>query len=131
VTLYVLDTNVWSDIARGIGKAGRKLSVVPVGQVLIAAPALYELRRIPKTSVAWSALDRFTATILSIYEIAPFDHDAAEAAARAANALRTKGRTLQHLDILIAGIALARSAALVTRDKDFASVPGLRIESWQ
>lgn len=127
---YVPDTNVWSDIARGVGRAGRKLSSVPMTRVLIAAPALYELRRLPRTSPAWKALDRFLVHILAHYEIAPLDADSAEAAAKLANTLATQGRVIHHLDTLIAGIAITRGAILVTRDKDFAKAPGLKVESW-
>ena len=33
---FVLDTNVWSEVARGIGRAGRKLSTVPLTTGLVA-----------------------------------------------------------------------------------------------
>ncbi|OQW58023.1 MAG: hypothetical protein A4S17_12220 [Proteobacteria bacterium HN_bin10] len=130
MTVYVLDTNVWSDVARGIGKAGRKLSTIPMPRVLVAAPALYELRRVPPTAAAWKALNRLVTHITSFYEVTPFDVVAANHAADLANTLRAKGRTLHHIDMMVAGIAIARGATLVTRDKDFAKAPGLKIESW-
>lgn len=126
----MLDTNVWSDVARGIGKAGRKLATVPIPRVLLAAPALYELRRVPQTATAWKALSRLVAHITAFYEVAPFDAAAATFAVDLANALRAKGRTPHHIDVMIAGIALARGATLVTRDEDFAKAPRLKVENW-
>ena len=127
---FVLDTNVWSEIARGVGRAGRKLSSVPLTQVVIPAPALYDLMRLPSSSPAKKALVRFIEHIVSTYEVAPLDRAAAEAAADMANALTAKGRQISHLDTMIAGIAVARSAVLVTRDKDFWGVAGLKVEDW-
>ena len=42
---YVLDTSAWSDALRG-GRTGRKLASTAVSRVLLAAPVLYELRRV-------------------------------------------------------------------------------------
>ncbi len=128
--IYVLDTNAWSDIARGVGNAGRKLASAPLANVLVPAPALYELRRLPASSPAKRALDRFIDEVMSLYEVAPLDREAAEEAAKLANAMAKRGRHIQHLDTLIAGIALARGATLVTRDKDFKGVANLKIEDW-
>lgn len=127
---YVLDTNVWSDIARGIGRAGRKLSSVPIAHVLAPAPALYELRRLPAKSPAKKALDRFIDNVMSSYAVAALDQAAAEEAAKIANNLAAKGRQIHHLDTMIAGIAISCGAILVSRDKDFAGVSNLKIEDW-
>lgn len=127
---YVLDTNVWSDISRGRGRAGRKLSSVPLTRVLLPALSIYELRRLPARSPSKRALERFLEHVISTYETAHLDLAAAEAAAKLANSLAAKGRHIHHLDTLIAGIAIARDAVLVTRDKDFKGVAGLETENW-
>lgn len=128
--IYLLDTNVWSDISRGHGKAGRKLSSVPLAKVLIPSLSIYELRRLHARSPSKQALERFLDHIVLAYEVAQADRAAAEAAAELANTLAAKGRQIQHLDTLVAGIAIARGAVLVTRDKDFKGIAGLRIENW-
>ncbi len=128
--IYILDTNVWSDVSRGIGRAGRKLSSTPQARVLISALSVYELRRLPERSPAKKALQRFVDHVLSVYEVAHVDVTAAEAAAQFANAMAAKGRQIHHLDTLIAGIAIARGAVLVTRDKAFKGVASLRTDSW-
>lgn len=45
-------------------------------------------------------------------------------------ALRRSGRTIPHNDTWLAAVALQYDAILVTNDKHFAVVPGLRTENW-
>jgi predicted nucleic acid-binding protein len=126
--IYVLDTNAWADVLRGAGRIGRKLSVTPMARIRLAAPVLYELRR-----GATGAAEKLKAAIdalASTYEIASLDEDAAEAAAHIAMEARARGRQVHHLDALIAGIAVAQRAVLVTRDADFANLGGLDLENW-
>ena len=127
--IYVLDTNAWSDAFRGSAKLNRKISTVPAARILLAAPVLYELRRaVPQMRAReWrKAIDE----LVSIYEVAQLDMYASEAAARIGLDLRRRGRTINHLDALVAGIASAREATLVSRDKDFSAVSGLHAEDW-
>jgi tRNA(fMet)-specific endonuclease VapC len=128
--MFVLDTNAWSDVARGKGRVGRKLSGAPINKVIVAAPVIYELRRLPRTSPAWPVISKFTTFMLDLYEVAPLDAQSAEAAASLSSQMAKRGRTLHHLDILIAAIAQSRGATLVTRDKDFKGIAGLQIEDW-
>ena len=70
-----------------------------------------------------------TVSHLALFEVVPFD----ETAATEFDRLRqTKGlKKIGRGDILIAGIALANKATLVTRNlKDFRLVPGLQVENW-
>jgi tRNA(fMet)-specific endonuclease VapC len=61
----------------------------------------------------------------------PFDRKAAEEFGRLFAYLRRTGRPMQQIDIQIAAIALSLgSCTLVTRDSDFAAIPGLTIETW-
>jgi tRNA(fMet)-specific endonuclease VapC len=66
-------------------------------------------------------LGRLTVVIIDAAATAEFDR------LRENRRLRKIGRT----DLLIASIALANDATLVTRNvKDFRQVPGLRVENW-
>lgn len=127
--IYVLDTNAWSDAFRG-GKVARRLASTPISRVLLAAPVLYKLRRGAVRAANAKALKNAIDDIASAHEIVSLDAAAAEAGAKLAAELAAKGRQIQHLDTLIAGIAMARGATLVTGDKDFKGVANLNIENW-
>ena len=77
---------------------------------------------------AWDNLQR-SEIYLNSFSIEPFNDVAIAISKRFENdkALRKIGRA----DLLIACIALAHDATLVTRNvKDFAKVPNLKIENW-
>jgi predicted nucleic acid-binding protein len=54
----------------------------------------------------------------------------AEKAARLRINLRTRGRQLEAIDSMLAIIALENNLTLLTRDKDFQALPGLKQENW-
>lgn len=62
------------------------------------------------------------------YNIDPTD---AEQAAKLRLTLRKRGWQLGLVDSLIAIIALRNDLTLLTTDKDFQGVPGLKIENWR
>ena len=62
----------------------------------------------------------------------PFDTNAAMTAARIRVELEKRGVTIGPFDMLIAGTAVSRGAALVTNNAaEFSRVPGLRIIDWR
>jgi tRNA(fMet)-specific endonuclease VapC len=70
-----------------------------------------------------------TETAISSYRVLPITHVVAGSfdRLRANKKLKKIGRA----DLLIACIALANDATLVTRNtKDFANIPGLKVENW-
>lgn len=74
-----------------------------------------------------AALDR----AIDIMDVIPFDAAAAEASARARTELEELGLEIGPIDVQIAGIALAQSATLVTRNvREFSRVAGLLIDNW-
>jgi tRNA(fMet)-specific endonuclease VapC len=61
----------------------------------------------------------------------PFDHAAAQEAARIRLDLETQGLVIGPMDLLIAGIAVSRGAVLVTNNtQEFSRVKGLRLADW-
>jgi predicted nucleic acid-binding protein len=67
-------------------------------------------------------------TLLAAMRIFAFDQPAAEAAAEARQRLEAQGTSIGMADYLIAGICLAHSATLLTRNRrHFEKIPGLMV----
>lgn len=60
----------------------------------------------------------------------PFDSETAQAFALLRVDMARAGKSLTHLDMLIAAHARSIDATLVTSDRAFTHVPGLRVENW-
>jgi tRNA(fMet)-specific endonuclease VapC len=131
---YLLDTNALSYFFRGEGRIGEKLGATAPSEVAIPAPVLFESRhgilRLAsgaRQSGLLAALDQ----AIGAMQVVPFDVKAAEAAARIRTQLEKLGIGIGPIDVQIAGIAVARSATLVTRNtREFSRVGGLRVEDW-
>lgn len=71
-----------------------------------------------------------TEELLSQVEVLPLDFDTAREAAQIAADCQKRGRDVPLLDCTIAATARRHKARLVTRDVDFARVPGLLVETY-
>lgn len=100
-------------------------------EVTLNAISYFELKR-------GLTLPRFTRKLTQFeafargYELLPLDLPALDRAVGTYQTLRAAGRSLEDADILIAAIAMAHDATLVTRNlKHFERPLGLRLESWE
>lgn len=94
---------------------------------VVKAELLFGARNGSRAPENLRRLDRF----FEAFESLPFDDDAAQEYGLLRTELRRAGKPIGANDMLIAAIALAHRATLVTRDDDdFLRVPGLRVESW-
>ncbi len=131
---YLLDTDSLSYFFRGEGQIARRLRTVTPADVGLPAPVLYESRHGmlrmssgARQAALLAALDRAIDTL----DVVPFDASAAEAAARARAQLEALGVGIGPIDVQIAGIALATSATLITRNvREFSRVAGLLVDNW-
>ena len=64
---------------------------------------------------------------LTEVEVLPFDKQSAQKSAELARALKTKGKMINQMDILIAAMCLHHTCILVTCDKHFLAVDGLDV----
>lgn len=71
------------------------------------------------------------AAFVEPFESYPFDDIAAENYGLIRTQLQREGTLIGANDLMIAAIALCRNAILVTRNqREFARIPGLRLEVW-
>lgn len=126
---YLLDTNMFSYIAKGNSPAARRewlrLSQDREAAVCISVITEAELRY----GLAKHALSRERADaiegLLANLQILPWGSEEAAAYARTRVQLEGRGVTLSTMDMLIAAQAIAAGAVLVTRDKIFEHVSDL------
>jgi tRNA(fMet)-specific endonuclease VapC len=137
--IYILDTDVLNHLQYGNRRVIEHLQQIPSGRLFITVITEIERLRgrfqqlLTATSEkdlleAQARLDE-TKRFLSQRSVLPIDaHAAAQfRRLRSLSGLRRVGRA----DLLIASIALAHQATLVTRNiRDFRKVPGLRLEDW-
>jgi tRNA(fMet)-specific endonuclease VapC len=131
---YLLDTDSLSYFFRGEGQVARRLAALTPADIGIPAPVLYESRHgmLRLTSGArQTALLAALDCAIQTMDVIPFDEKAAEAAARIRTTLEGSGAAIGPIDVQIAGIAVAQSAVLVTRNvREFSRVAGLSMENW-
>ncbi len=128
---YLLDTNTCSYIIKGNRPHVRdNLMKVPLSDVGISAVTEAELRfgvvRLPEARKLALIVEEFLLRL----EILPWASDEARLYARLRATLEREGHSLGNLDMMIAAQALAADALLVTSDRAFKRVNGLRIDNW-
>lgn len=94
---------------------------------LVLAELLYGARASARMSENIERLNQF----LQIVDLVDFDQASAEAYGRIRLSLRQKGLPTGEMDMIIAAVALAKGAVLVTHNtKHFENIEGLALEDW-
>jgi len=129
--MFLLDTNAVIYFFKGQGKVAERLFAVEAGEVAISSVSLYEIEvGIAKSSQPTRRRKQFD-SFLAVVSVLPFDSAAARAAATLRAELESRGLPIGPLDNLIAGVALAHRATLVTRNtREFSRLPGLALMDW-
>jgi tRNA(fMet)-specific endonuclease VapC len=128
---YLLDTNTVSYVIKGnFPQVRERLLKVPIHEVGISviteAELLYGVARLPQATKLAIVVEEFLRQV----EVLVWDSVAARHYARLRAALEEHGEPMGNLDLMIAAQALAVGAILVTNDRVFRRVKGLRIEDW-
>jgi tRNA(fMet)-specific endonuclease VapC len=128
---YLLDTNMASYVTKGnIPRVRDRLMRVSMAEVGISAVTEAELRfgiaKKPEATRLKTAVEEF----LAFVEILPWDSDAAKQYATTRAALEDDGQPMGNLDMMIAAQALAVGAMVVTHDRVFRRVKGLKTADW-
>lgn len=132
--MLVLDTNIVSELVKKRPDPGvvARLRAVAADELFITPITVMELRagalRRPDADAFWRRLET---EILSRVRVAGVNARAGLIAGDVLATLTSRGTPIGLADVLIAAIALARDATLITRNlRHFGRVEGLRVESW-
>ena len=128
---YLLDTNTASYAIKGnIPRVRERLHKVASSDIAISAITEAELRfglaKFPEATRLKVVVEEF----LRFAEIRAWDSSAARHYAVVRAAAERDGRPIGSLDMMIAAHALALEAVLVTGDRVFRRIAGLKIEDW-
>ncbi len=129
--MFLLDTNTLIHFFKGEGKVAEHLFATPPAEVAISTVSLYEIEvGIEKSSQPTKRRRQFD-IFLAPVSVLPLDRAAARSAAIVRADMEKRGLPIGPLDNLIAGIALANRATLVTRNtKGFSRLRDLLLVDW-
>jgi tRNA(fMet)-specific endonuclease VapC len=131
--VYLLDTNtcirLLSKNHSGVVASFRKCIPSEVALCsIVKSELIYCARKSARVDANLKALGAFWAPFVSL----PFDDRCAEEAGQMRAVLSAQGTPIGPNDLLIAAIARAHDAILVTHNtREFGRIVGLRIEDWE
>jgi tRNA(fMet)-specific endonuclease VapC len=131
LTLYMLDTNIISDLIRNPkGKAAKRIARVGEDNICISIIVAAELRYGCVKSGS-SRLLEAVEDLLGEINILPFDVPADAEYGGIRTELEAAGKPIGSNDLLIAAHAHATGATIVTANAgEFNRIRGLRVENW-
>jgi tRNA(fMet)-specific endonuclease VapC len=131
VARFLLDTNIASYLIKASSVAlDHRFRMVPKQDVLISVISEAELRFGTAILPAEAKLHGLVRRFLGEVRIDSWDSECAAQYAGLAVLQQRKGASLSLFDTMIAAHALAHDFTLVTNDKAFARIKGLRVEDW-
>ena len=133
---YLLDTNAFVDHLRNGPESKVTLRILSTQQdsvflcSMVLAELLYGAIRSGKANEA--ANQKAIALLQKAFPCLAFDEKAARHYARIRSDLQASGQMIGPNDLIIASIAMANDATLVTHNSsEFRRIPGLTLEDWQ
>jgi tRNA(fMet)-specific endonuclease VapC len=131
VCRYLLDTNIASYIIKGnVPAVRRRLVRHPISEIAVSSVTEGELsygvaRRSDAVRLR-AVVDEFLLRVT----ILPWDSDAAQQYGALRAVLEREGQPMGSLDIMIGAHALAAGLILVTNDRAFGRIAGLKAQDW-
>ena len=122
------DTNILIAVLEGDVDVAERWWRVSGG--LLLAPVLGELLYGAQHSGRKAANERRVLQLAQSMTFVPCDERVCMEYSRVKAALRAQGCPIPENDLWIAACCRVANATLVTRDRHFASVPGLKLEQW-
>lgn len=131
---YLLDTNAMGDFINhrhGVADCVREARLQ--GAILgTCEPVVAELFFGVENSASRDENLRRLRHGLSRIRCWPLDRRASEEFGRLVASLKRAGRLIGQIDMLVAAIALSLGdCTVVTNDRDYLAIPGLRVENWR
>ncbi len=130
MTRFMLDTNVASALMRGQPNVAARLRAAAPESVCLSvvteAELLFGVAKRPDAARLRIAVDELLAAI----DVLPWTSATARRYGTLRAELERRGRPLAALDLMIAAHAAEHDMMLVTNDRAFDAVPGLRVEDW-
>lgn len=127
---FMLDTNTVSYFLRAHPSVTHRIKTEPMESLCISVitegELLFGLAKRPEATQLRIAVHEFLRRV----EVSPWDSSAAAHYGQARAALEKRGKILAPLDLLIGSHAMSVDATLVTSDKAFKQMAGLRLEDW-
>lgn len=124
----MLDTNAVSAIVKG--RAGALSGALKDKEFCVSVITEAELRFGLVRRVVNPDLRRIVESFLHSVDILPWTSASARRYGLLRSELEVIGKPLAHMDLLIATHALAEDCTLISADRAFAQVPGLRVLDW-
>jgi tRNA(fMet)-specific endonuclease VapC len=127
---FLLDTNAVIALMKANPRFIANIKKHPPSAIKVCSITLHELYfGACKSQRRAENLERIARLNL---EVLTFDEQDAFSAGEARAVLSAKGMPIGPLDVLIAGVALARKLILITNNtSEFQRVPGLKVRDWQ
>ena len=130
INRYMLDTNMVSHFIKGVNNVRNKVVSVPMSELGISAitegELLFGLAKKPDAKQLSIVVHEFLIRV----DVLPWDSAVAACYGKLRADMQKKGKILGYLDLLIAAHALALGVVLITNDRAFTQVEGLKIEDW-
>ena len=128
---YLLDTNIVSDLIRHPqGTVASRISAVGEDTICTSIVVAAELCYGAEKSTSKKFADRVD-VVLSALEVVPLEPPADRHYGKIRHQLTRQGAPIGPNDLLIAAHAVALDLTVVTaNEREFARVPGLRVENW-
>jgi len=129
--IHALDTNTVAYAFKGMGGVRERLLATPRDAVALPAVVVYEIEYGLARQVVSERRQQQWAEFLASVRILPLNAEAARQAALIRAELEASGLGIGPLDVLIAGIAVAHGATLVTRNlREFGRIGRLATINW-
>lgn len=132
--LYMLDTNVVIDATNNKKYTKSILSHflnIPVSDIAVSSIVVAELEYGARHSQNYEQTSKVAMQFVSPFEIVPFTQKEAKIYGELREHLAKSGTPIGSNDMLIAAVALAHDAVLVTHNtREFERIENLKLEDW-